>query len=206
MIVGLTKIRSDSILIWQLESPRTRHHTSNDNCIDGQFLRNNTTRRPYRFIILQWHHICALASQISINSTLCSTAFRAYNRDLIFAQRDLAFMSPGFTNFFSFPQIIAIFCSRIGRAVFTLKRLLSFTVITINDRQADLFTINQRWLSIITLIPVIRQTTKENIIWSWNWNIIIYKLHRFSLLHDEKAAMAIVLLLFCCSWKLNYRE
>ena len=50
--------------------------------------------------------------------------FRAYNRDLIFAQRDLAFMSPGFTNFSSFPQIIAIFCSRIGRAVFNLKRLL----------------------------------------------------------------------------------
>ena len=129
----------------------------------------------------------------------------AYNRNLIFARRDLAFMSPGVTNLSSFPQIIAIFCSRIGRAVFNFKRLLTFTVITINGRQADMFTINNWWLSIITLIPVIRQTTKENIIWSWNWNIIIYKLHRFSL-HNKKVAMAIVLLLFCCSWKLNYRE
>ena len=75
MYVGHTKVRSGSILMWRLQSPRTRHHTSNDNCIDGRFLRNNTTRRRYRFIILQWHHICALASQISINSTLCSTAF-----------------------------------------------------------------------------------------------------------------------------------
>ena len=113
-------------------------------------------------------------------------------------------MSPGIANLSSFPQIIAIFCSRIGRAVFNFKRLLSFTVITINGWQADMFTINRRWLSIVTLIPVIRQTTKKNIIWSWNWNII-YKLHRFSLLHDKKAAMGIVLLLFCCSWKLNYR-
>ena len=96
-------------------------------------------------------------------------------------------MSPGITNLSSFPQIIAIFCSRIGRAVFNFKRLLSFTVITINGWQADMFNINQRWLSIITLILVIRQTTKENIIWSWNWNIVIYKLHRLSLLHDKKS-------------------
>ena len=75
MYVGLTKIRSGSIVMWRLQSPRTRHHTFNDNCIDCQFLRNNTTRRRYRFIILQSHHICAMASQISINSTLCSTAF-----------------------------------------------------------------------------------------------------------------------------------
>ena len=113
-------------------------------------------------------------------------------------------MSPGIANLSSFPQIIAFFCSRIGRAVFNFKRRLSSTVITINGWQADMFTINQRWLSIVTLIPAIIQTTKENIIWNWNWSII-YKLHRFSLLHDKKAAMAIVLLLFCCSWKLNYR-
>ena len=75
-------------------------------------------------------------------------------------------MSPGITNLSSFPQIIAILCFRIGRAVFNFKKLLSFNVITINGWQADMFTIIQRWLSIITLIPVIRQTTKENIIWS----------------------------------------
>ena len=168
MYVGLTKIRSGSILVWRLQSPRTRHHTFNDNCIDGQFLKNNTTRRRYRFIILQWHHICAMASQISINSTLCSTAFSGLQqRSHLCSARSRVHVS-GYHQLFFISTDYCNFLLSDWSSSFQFKGLLSFTVITINGRQADMFTINQRWLSIITLIPVIRQTTKENIIWSWN--------------------------------------
>ena len=73
-------------------------------------------------------------------------------------------------------------------------------MIKVNGCHADIFTIRQQWFPIITLMPVIRQTTEDNMIYSWKWNIIFCWLHCFSLLPNKRATMSIS----CCDL-LNFK-